>query len=254
MNLRLCVALLSVLWFSLTSSVSLAQDKADVGSLKVIFFDVNETLLDLEHMKSSVGQALKGRQDLMTLWFSRMLHYSLVSVAIDQYQDFGSIGVNALLMVAQENGITLTHDEAKKAIVGPLLSLPPHSDVVKGLKRLKALKGIKLVTFTNSTLKGVEIQIKNAKLTGLFTSSLSTDEIKTYKPFLKSYEWALAKMKVKPEESLMVAAHGWDIAGAKAAGMRTAFIARPGQSIYSPSGQPDFIVKDLQDLAALLTP
>ena len=34
------------------------------------------------------------------------------------------------------------------------------------------------------------------------------------------------KMKIKPERTLMIAAHGWDINGAKLAGLKTAYITR----------------------------
>lgn len=67
---------------------------------KVIFFDVNETLLDLESMRASVGQALNGQNELLPLWFSTMLHYSLVDTATQRYHNFGDIGVAALMMVA----------------------------------------------------------------------------------------------------------------------------------------------------------
>jgi 2-haloacid dehalogenase len=40
------------------------------------------------------------------------------------------------------------------------------------------------------------------------------------------------KLAVKPEEMLMIAAHGWDLAGASHAGLATCFIAREGQSLY----------------------
>jgi 2-haloacid dehalogenase len=46
---------------------------------KLLFFDVNETLLDLSAMKTSVAQALDGRADLLPLWFTTMLQYSLVA-------------------------------------------------------------------------------------------------------------------------------------------------------------------------------
>ena len=45
---------------------------------KVLIFDVNETLLDLAPLKASVGKALGGQEILVPLWFSTMLHYSLV--------------------------------------------------------------------------------------------------------------------------------------------------------------------------------
>lgn len=43
-----------------------------------MFFDVNETLLDLKPLKESVTKALGGHDELVGLWFSTLLHYSLV--------------------------------------------------------------------------------------------------------------------------------------------------------------------------------
>jgi len=40
---------------------------------KLLFFDVNETLLDLTAMKTSVAQALDGRADLLPLWFTTVV-------------------------------------------------------------------------------------------------------------------------------------------------------------------------------------
>ncbi|MEK2690858.1 haloacid dehalogenase type II [Bdellovibrio sp. GT3] len=245
--MRLITALLFIL-ISL-NAVAAPEKTSALPKPKVIFFDVNETLLDLESMKQPVSTALGGRQDLLALWFSRMLHYSLVSVAIGQYKDFGSVGVAALKMVGEENGIKISDDQAKQAIVPALLSLKPHPDVKDGLKELK---GYKLVTFTNSSPQGVSAQIKNAQLEGIFTRSLSTDEIKSFKPFLRTYEWALKEMNVKPSEALMVAAHGWDIAGAQAVGMQTAFISRKGQSLYPLSPKPTYVVQDVKELAQVL--
>ena len=42
----------------------------------MLFFDVNETLLDLNAMKTSVAAALSGRAELLPLWLTTMLHYS----------------------------------------------------------------------------------------------------------------------------------------------------------------------------------
>ena len=40
---------------------------------KILFFDVNETLLDLTTMNESVGKALNGKKELLPLWFTTML-------------------------------------------------------------------------------------------------------------------------------------------------------------------------------------
>ncbi|MEO9944807.1 haloacid dehalogenase type II [Paraglaciecola sp.] len=214
---------------------------------KLIIFDVNETLLDLESMRTSVGKALNDDESLLPLWFSTMLHYSLVDTTRGEFHDFGKIGVAALQMVAKNNGIILTDEQAKQAIVPPLLSLPPHPDVREGLTLLTDA-GYKIISLTNSSNTGVKAQFANANLTQFFVERLSVEDIGFYKPDLRSYEWALKEMGVKPEEVLMVAAHGWDIAGAKSAGLQTAFIARPNKQLYPLAPQPDYLVNDLLEL------
>ncbi|GGZ76630.1 haloacid dehalogenase type II [Paraglaciecola chathamensis] len=218
---------------------------------KVIIFDVNETLLDLETMRTSIGEALDGQEELTTLWFSTMLHHSLVTTVTGDYQDFGKIGVAALMMVAQNNDIEITEEQAVTAIKTPLLSLPAHPDVKAGLKALKE-QGFKLVSLTNSSNKGVETQFENAGLTDYFDKRMSIEDIKVYKPDLRAYAWALEQLNIKPEEALMVAAHGWDVAGAKAAGLQTAFVARPGKALYPLAQKPDYVVKDLSELVEIL--
>ncbi|WP_063769021.1 haloacid dehalogenase type II [Flammeovirga sp. OC4] len=218
------------------------------SQVKVIFLDVNETILDLNNMKASVADALGGRTDLLDIWFSKMLHYSLVATDINRYEHFGKIGTATLLMVAENNEIPLTMEEAKKAIVTPLRSLSPHPDVKKGLEILKK-KGYKVITFTNSSYEGVKMQMQNAQLNSFIDQMLSVETIKTYKPHLDSYNWALKETGYKAEEVLMVAAHGWDVAGAKEAGLNTAFIKRKGKALYPLVEKPDFVVNDLIELA-----
>lgn len=222
-----------------------------IAKPKVIIFDVNETLLDLNMMRISVGKALNGQEQLSTLWFSTMLHHSLVTTVTGDYQDFGKIGVAALMMVAENNGIELTEETAITAIKTPLLSLPAHIDVKPGLAALKK-QGYKIVCLTNSSNKGVETQFANAGLTNFFARRMSIEDIKVYKPDLRAYAWAINELDIKPEEALMVAAHGWDIAGAKAAGLQTAFVARPGQALYPLAPKPDYIVNDLHALVSAL--
>ncbi|MFD1692215.1 HAD-IA family hydrolase [Azotobacter chroococcum] len=133
----------------------------------------------------------------------------------------------------------------------PLLRLPAHPEVREGLQALKN-QGYTLVTLTNSTRRGVQTQLENAGLADLFADNLSIEEIKLYKPHLRTYRWAAERMGVKLEETLLVAAHGWDVAGAKAAGMPAIFVARPGQTLYPLAAEPDRTVKDIRELAAVL--
>ncbi len=218
---------------------------------KVIIFDVNETLLDLAPLKTSVGKALGDREDLLPLWFSTMLHYSLVETLTRNYHSFGEIGTAALMMVADRQGIKLEYEDAKVAVVTPLRTLPPHEDVAAGL-RLLSEGGFRLVSLTNSSAEGSEAQLRNAGLAGLFEKRYSVESVKKYKPHPDTYRLVIHDLGVRPDEVLMVAAHAWDLIGAKNVGLQTAFIARPGTSLYPNAAKPDYIVGDLPELVKLL--
>ncbi|MBU2913700.1 haloacid dehalogenase type II [Reichenbachiella agariperforans] len=218
---------------------------------KVLFFDVNETLLDLTAMRESVGKALGGRRDLLPLWFTTMLQYSLVTTVGRQYNDFGVIGAAALQMVAANHDIKISEDQAKKAILGPIRSLPAHPEVKAALQQLKDA-GYKLVSFTNSSNKGVATQFENAGLTEFFEERLSVEDIGKFKPHTDAYDWAARKMGVQPHECLLVAAHGWDIAGALWANWRGAFISRPGAQLYPLAPNPEISEQNLKLVAEKL--
>lgn len=221
-------------------------DTQEVRIPKVIFFDVNETLLDLEPIKESVSRVLNGRKELVPLWFTTMLQYSLVATVGDHYEDFGDIGAATLQMVAQNNNISLSADKAKEALK-PIRSLLPHKEVPEALSRLKKA-GFTMVTLTNSSNKGVKTQMTNSGLKQYFEQMLSIEDIGMYKPHSRAYNWAARKMEVRPDESLLVAAHGWDVAGAKWAGWQTAFIARPGQQLYPLAEKPEIVATDLAQI------
>ena len=113
---------------------------------KLLVFDVNETLLDLNAMKERVAEALDGRGDLLPLWFTTMLQYSLVAAVGDNYGDFGAIGSAAMMMVARNHGIELSREAAREAMT-PIRSLPPHPEVAAALGQLKQA-GFRTCTLT----------------------------------------------------------------------------------------------------------
>lgn len=80
------------------------------------------------------------------------------------------------------------------------------------------------------------------------------EQVQVYKPDLRVYQWAMKEMGKPVSECMMVAAHGWDVGGAKRAGMKTAFVSRKGQALYPQAPVPDLIVSDIGELAANIKP
>jgi 2-haloacid dehalogenase len=219
---------------------------------KVIVFDVNETLLSLDPLKVSVGRALGGREDLLPLWFSTLLHYSLVETLADTYHDFETIGAAALRMVAEAQGLTMSAEAAEAAVVEPLRSLPPHPEVMAGLTALRNDGRFRLVTLSNSSDAEAQTKLERAGLVDLFDACFTVESLRQYKPHPAPYRSVLEAMDVQPHEAMMVAAHPWDLMGARAVGLQTAFIARPGKTRYPNAARPDYVVNDLSDLVSTL--
>ncbi|WP_395576599.1 haloacid dehalogenase type II [Streptomyces sp. BK79] len=83
--------------------------------------------------------------------------------------------------------------------------------------------------------------------------ALSAEDVRAYKPAPEVYQLALDAAGAPPERVLMVAAHAWDLRGAQAAGMRTAYVQRPVGD--PPSESDSFTCRSagLEELAAMLT-
>lgn len=216
----------------------------------VLIFDMNETLLDLEAVRQSVSEILGGGSEIVTLWFETMLHYSLVATVSDNYHNFGKIGAAALVMLAKNRGIDLGMGKAQQALE-PIRTAPPYPEVPAALEQLKK-KEFRLHVLTNSPRAGMDAQLKNAGIDRYFEQCLSVEDIGLYKPHRHVYRWAARQLKVNSEDCLFIAAHGWDVAGAKAAGMQAAFIARPGQQTYPLAPEPDIIEPDIEKLTQVL--
>ena len=106
--------------------------------------------------------------------------------------------------------------------------LSPWPESVEGLARLKA-------RYIVSTLSngGVGLLVNMAKFGGLpWDCVLSAEMFGRYKPDPRVYAEAARLLGLAPDEVGMVAAHGHDLLGAQAAGLRTIFVPRPDE--YGP--------------------
>ncbi len=218
---------------------------------RVLLFDVNETLLDIGPLQKAVADVLLG-DDAAKLWFTTMLQYSLVMTVSNQYASFGDIGAAVLQMLARNRDIVLKVEDAKQ-VLSVIRTLPPHPDVRPALDRLKT-RGIRLATLTNSSQEVVEAQMRHASLDGHFERMLSVERPRHFKPHRAVYDWAAGEMGVAPGECMLVAAHGWDVAGAKWAGLRAAFIARAGQQMFPLADTPEIDAVDLLGFSEKLFP
>ena len=212
----------------------------------VLAFDVNETLLDLRALDAPFT-AVFGDAALRPAWFQTMLQLSFVGGLTGEYVDFTTAQHAALRMIAARAGIEVS-DAQGDAIVEGMRALPAHPDVPEALERLRDA-GFRQVSLTNSPLDVVRDQLTNAGLADRFDAILSADEVRALKPAPRPYRLVAERMGVDLGRVRLIAAHGWDVSGALAAGAEAAFVARPG-AVLSPLGrQPDLVGRDIADVA-----
>lgn len=213
---------------------------------ELLLFDVNETLLDMTKIKSEINRALNSDTAFL-LWFSRLLEFSLAETLTGNYLDFGEVGKAVLKMTAKDFSTKISEEKIRD-ILGNTTRLPAHPEVAEALEKLKRA-GYKLVPLTNGGKETLKKQLEFAGLAKFFDSTYSVESVRKFKPHPEPYLYALEQEKVEKEDAMLIAAHGWDILGAQRAGLRTAFISRPGKYLYPNGAPPEFMGKDLRDIA-----
>ena len=86
---------------------------------------------------------------------------------------------------------------------------------------------------------------------------LSCEFLGDYKPDAPAYHAGVRLLRLEPSQAMMVAAHPGDLGAAMAAGLRSAFVLREGEThvLSGPAGEPeeyDVSAKDFPELADLL--
>lgn len=217
----------------------------------LLVLDVNETLLDLAALDPVVADAVGGdptEDGPRRAWFDRMIRSALTLTAAGEYVAFGVLAAGALRDLAAERGREATDAQVRRLADG-IGSLPAHPDVVPGLTALR-VAGHRLVALTNSVLDVAESQLANSGLRDLVDGVYSADEVGRLKPAPEPYRMVLERERV--DRAVLVAAHDWDVAGAAAAGLDTAFIAREGRRPFGSAATPTYVVGDFASLADAL--
>jgi 2-haloacid dehalogenase len=145
-------------------------------------------------------------------------------------------------------GIDYTADEVR-SLVSAIEKLKPFPDVVAALEKLRA-KGYALAILSNGDrdmLKAAGPHIGFA-----FDHVISVEEAGYFKPHWKTYAKAAEIIGQDPSSILFVANHAFDCIGAKSYGMRTAFIDRRKRPFGQTPHQPDLVVADFAELAAVM--
>ena len=135
-----------------------------------------------------------------------------------------------------------------RALVAEIEKLECFPEVPEALARLQTR--YKLVVLSNGDPDMLETAKRYHKVP--FDRVISVAEANSFKPHVATYTKAAQLLGLRMDEVLFVANHAFDCIGAKAAGMRTAFINRRQRPFGATPHQPDIEVGTMTDLAATM--
>jgi 2-haloacid dehalogenase len=126
--------------------------------------------------------------------------------------------------------------------------LCPYADSVAGLQRLVDSGRFRLVALSNGEQEYLE-QLARDNIRIPFDDVISVEQAGVFKPHPAVYRTAARILDKAPAEIMMVAAHSFDITGARACGFRAAYVNRYGLPNEESPYLPDFEVADFHQLA-----
>jgi 2-haloacid dehalogenase len=221
-----------------------------------LMFDLYGTVVDMQGgLTAAVTPYLKnkgwsGRPDALVTWWRRT-HFenSMIDALLHrEHTPYRRIGERALSYTLERAGIDHTQDEVAD-LVAAIERLRPFPDVVAALKKLHVR--FDLVILSNGDPDMLEaIQ---PHLNFEFDHVISVAEAGSFKPHVATYRMAAEHLGAPPDRILFVANHAFDCVGAKAYGMRSCFVDRRKRPFGDWPYQPDLVVADFAELAAVLT-
>ncbi|WP_165686502.1 haloacid dehalogenase type II [Streptomyces sp. KO7888] len=227
---------------------------AEVHAVEVVVCDVLGTMVDEPGgLRAALREAVPGAAEAavdrwLTVWQEHVEHETRrVNAGERPYADSGVLDREAAERVAEHAELTDADAVARLATAGRRLE--PWDDSVSGLARLAGR--FPVVGLSNASRATLLRLNEHAGLR--WHQALSAEDAGAYKPAPEVYRLALTAAGCPPERVLMVAAHAWDLRGARAVGMRTAYVARPVGDPPRPTDAFDWAVDGLDELAAALT-
>jgi 2-haloacid dehalogenase len=224
-------------------------------AVRALAFDVFGTLVD---WRSGVAEAFRSSgvagdpEELADGWRAR---YPPILAEVNDgsrpWGNFDELHHATLGDLLAERGVDLS-DEERARLVNAWHRLDPWPDVRPGLESLR--RAHVTAALSNGHVALLVDLARHGDLR--FDCLLSAELANVYKPAPEVYRTAARLLGIEPDELMMVAAHPWDLEGARGAGLRTAFVDRPLE--YGPGSDAreypdaDESVADLLELAERL--
>src|SRR4051794_3820807 len=185
---------------------------------------------DIQSVAETTEDAFPGYGEIITqIWRIKQLEYTWLRSLMRRYQDFSAVTRDSLAYTLKVLG--LKHDaDVFERIMEKYLHLDLYPDAAA---TLAAMRDRKLAILSNGSPAMLEALVRNSGLDRVLDATISVDPQKIFKPSREAYALIESTLGVAPDDVLFVSSNPWDACGAKAFGLKVAWIER---AYASPKG------------------
>jgi 2-haloacid dehalogenase len=244
-------------------------------TIKAVVFDAYGTLYDIQSVAAITEEAFPGYGEIITqIWRIKQLEYTWLRSMMRRYEDFSVITRESLAYTLRCLGL---NNEA--GVFERIMEKYLHLDLYADAKAtLAAMKDRKLAILSNGSTDMLNSLVRNTGLDLVLDATISIDSKRIFKPSPDAYSLIESNLGVPPTDILFVSSNPFDACGAKAFGLKVAWIERvtgeamalacrksdlvPPLTMFKAIRmqmdelglEPDFRIKALADLPRLVAP
>ncbi|CAN5423203.1 haloacid dehalogenase type II [soil metagenome] len=216
---------------------------------RLVIFDAIETLFSLDPVRARLQDA-GAPVHALDVWFARLLRDAFALTAAGGYATFRPVAEGALRSVLADHEVPAA-DELVEELFATFSTLPIHADGPPALETVVDA-GIPVYVLTNGTRETTERLLQNAEIDHLVDAVVTVHDTGRWKPAPEPYLHAVRIAGVHPSEAALVAVHGWDICGARSAGLQTGWCSRLEHRLSSALGPADATGTSLLEVVQVL--
>jgi 2-haloacid dehalogenase len=226
------------------------MSKSSLSGIRACVFDAYGTLFDFAAAAAGCRDVLGDDVSRLTaIWRDKQLQYTWLRTLQGRHADFWQVTGDALDFALETLGID--KPDLRERLMTLYLTLDTFPEVTETLTRLRRA-GLRTAILSNGSPRMLEAAVKGNRLEHLLDLVLSIEEVGVYKTHPSVYRLAVERLGVPASAISFQSSNAWDAYAASAFGMRVVWCNRYGQRPERLPGSPDFEVRTLSELPALL--
>jgi 2-haloacid dehalogenase len=192
-------------------------------TVNAVVFDAYGTLFDIQSVAAVTEEAFPGYGEIITqIWRIKQLEYTWLRSLMRRYEDFSVITRDSLAYTLRCLGLK-RDAQLFERIMEKYLHLDLYPDAAA---TLAAMQGRKLAILSNGSPAMLNALVQSSGLDGVLDATISVDARKIFKPSPDAYALIESTLGVAAADVLFVSSNPWDACGAKAFGLKVAWIER----------------------------